>query len=110
MRHACDVREAAKRAAPNIDAARLIGVHQVRRHRIECVVTTAYNLHTPSRYVLRKTREFLLYSYMFNLQTLSLESDHFICIREKVNDQAQVVIIDLSSFLIIPVVNLCLDF
>ncbi|KJA25685.1 hypothetical protein HYPSUDRAFT_37118 [Hypholoma sublateritium FD-334 SS-4] len=32
-----------------------------------------------------------------SFQTLSLESDHFICIRENVNDQAQVVIIDLSD-------------
>lgn len=31
------------------------------------------------------------------LQTLTLESDHFICIREKVNEQGQVVIIDLSD-------------
>lgn len=30
-------------------------------------------------------------------QTLTLESDHYICIREKVNDQGQVVIIDLSD-------------
>ena len=30
-------------------------------------------------------------------QTLTLESDHFICIREKVNEQAQVVIIDLAD-------------
>ncbi|PPQ65881.1 hypothetical protein CVT24_011212 [Panaeolus cyanescens] len=30
-------------------------------------------------------------------QTLTLESDHFICIREKVNEQGQVVIIDLAD-------------
>src|SRR6266404_388731 len=30
-------------------------------------------------------------------QTLTLESDHFICVREKVNEQNQVVIIDLSN-------------
>lgn len=30
-------------------------------------------------------------------QTLTLESDHFICVREKVNDQNQVVIIDLAE-------------
>ena len=30
-------------------------------------------------------------------QTLTLESDHFICVREKVNEQNQVVIIDLSD-------------
>ncbi|KAJ3510506.1 hypothetical protein NLJ89_g4628 [Agrocybe chaxingu] len=32
-----------------------------------------------------------------SFQTLTLESDHFICIREKVNEQGQVVIIDLSD-------------
>lgn len=32
-----------------------------------------------------------------SFQTLTLESDHFICIREKVNEQNQVVIIDLSD-------------
>jgi hypothetical protein len=31
------------------------------------------------------------------LQTLTLESDHFICIREKVNEANQVVIIDLAD-------------
>jgi clathrin heavy chain len=31
------------------------------------------------------------------IQTLTLESDHFICVREKVNEQNQVVIIDLSD-------------
>lgn len=31
------------------------------------------------------------------LQTLTLESDHFICVREKVNEQNQVVIIDLAD-------------
>ena len=30
-------------------------------------------------------------------QTLTLESDHFICVREKVNEQNQVVIIDLND-------------
>ncbi|OJA13783.1 hypothetical protein AZE42_12645, partial [Rhizopogon vesiculosus] len=30
-------------------------------------------------------------------QTLTLESDHFICVREKVNEQNQVVIIDLAD-------------
>ena len=34
---------------------------------------------------------------MVNLQTLTLESDHFICVREKVNEQNQVVIIDLAD-------------
>ncbi|KAI0065620.1 clathrin heavy chain [Artomyces pyxidatus] len=32
-----------------------------------------------------------------SFQTLTLESDHFICIREKVNEQNQVVIIDLAD-------------
>lgn len=32
-----------------------------------------------------------------SFQTLTLESDHFICVREKVNEQNQVVIIDLSD-------------
>lgn len=64
---------------------------------IEYVVTAAYHLHTSSRYVLRKTHRRLLSSYSIYLQTLPLESDHFICIRERVNDQAQVVIIDLSD-------------
>ncbi|EJD47981.1 clathrin heavy chain [Auricularia subglabra TFB-10046 SS5] len=32
-----------------------------------------------------------------SFQTLTLESDHFICVREKVNDQNQVVIIDLAD-------------
>lgn len=32
-----------------------------------------------------------------NTQTLTLESDHFICVRENVNNQNQVVIIDLSD-------------
>jgi hypothetical protein len=31
------------------------------------------------------------------MQTLTLESDHFICVREKVNEQNQVVIIDLAD-------------
>lgn len=31
------------------------------------------------------------------LQTLTFESDHFICVREKVNEQNQVVIIDLTD-------------
>ena len=31
------------------------------------------------------------------LQSLTLESDHFICVREKVNEQNQVVIIDLAD-------------
>jgi len=30
-------------------------------------------------------------------QALTLESDHFICIHEKVNEQGQVVIIDLAD-------------
>ena len=30
-------------------------------------------------------------------QTLTLESDHFICVREKINEQNQVVIIDLAD-------------
>jgi clathrin heavy chain len=30
-------------------------------------------------------------------QTLTLESDHFICVREKVNERDQVVIIDLAD-------------
>ncbi|KAF9078161.1 hypothetical protein BDP27DRAFT_1253219 [Rhodocollybia butyracea] len=32
-----------------------------------------------------------------SFQTLTLESDHFICVREKVNEQNQVVIIDLAD-------------
>ncbi|TFK26167.1 clathrin heavy chain 1 [Coprinopsis marcescibilis] len=32
-----------------------------------------------------------------SFQTLTLESDHFICVREKINDQNQVVIIDLTD-------------
>jgi clathrin heavy chain len=34
---------------------------------------------------------------LFFFQTLTLESDHFIRVREKVNEQNQVVIIDLSD-------------
>ena len=30
-------------------------------------------------------------------QSLTLESDHFICVREKVNEQNQVVIVDLAD-------------
>jgi clathrin heavy chain len=40
-------------------------------------------------------------AHLFHLltitQSLTLESDHFICVREKVNEQNQVVIIDLSD-------------
>lgn len=32
-----------------------------------------------------------------HVQTLTLESDHFICVREKVNEQNQVIIIDLAD-------------
>ena len=45
----------------------------------------------------------VLYSSDVNLnfsdvaQTLTLESDHFICVREKVGEQNQVVIIDLAD-------------
>lgn len=35
--------------------------------------------------------------FLLTFQTLTLESDHFICVREKVNEQNQVVIIDLSD-------------
>lgn len=31
------------------------------------------------------------------LQTLTLESDHFICVREKTGEQNQVVIVDLAD-------------
>jgi len=31
------------------------------------------------------------------LQSLTLESDHFICVREKVGEQNQVVIVDLAD-------------
>ena len=34
---------------------------------------------------------------LLSFQTLTLESDHFICVREKVNEQNQVVIIDLAD-------------
>ena len=40
---------------------------------------------------------FVLLTWLFVIQTLTLESDHFICVREKVNEQNQVVIIDLSN-------------
>jgi clathrin heavy chain len=40
---------------------------------------------------------FQLLTWFFIIQTLTLESDHFICVREKVNEQNQVVIIDLSD-------------
>ena len=40
---------------------------------------------------------FHLLIWLFITQTLTLESDHFICVREKVNEQNQVVIIDLSN-------------
>lgn len=33
----------------------------------------------------------------FCVQTLTLESDHFICVREKVGEQNQVVIVDLAD-------------
>jgi hypothetical protein len=37
----------------------------------------------------------LIFTYV--AQTLTLESDHFICVREKVGEQNQVVIIDLAD-------------
>jgi len=43
------------------------------------------------------SQSFRLFTCLFNIQTLTLESDHFICVREKVNEQNQVVIIDLSN-------------
>jgi clathrin heavy chain len=47
---------------------------------------------------VRSTRhERALRSLNLTLQTLTLESDHFICVREKVNEQNQVVIIDLAN-------------
>lgn len=33
----------------------------------------------------------------YSQQSLTLESDHFICVREKVNEQNQVVIVDLAD-------------
>lgn len=43
------------------------------------------------------SRLFRLLTRLSVIQTLTLESDHFICVREKVNEQNQVVIIDLSN-------------
>jgi len=43
------------------------------------------------------SQSFRLFTRLFNVQTLTLESDHFICVREKVNEQNQVVTIDLSN-------------
>ncbi|KAG5220979.1 Clathrin heavy chain [Salix suchowensis] len=41
--------------------------------------------------------EHLQLSMLTYCQTLTLESDHFICVREKINEQNQVVIIDLAD-------------
>ena len=52
----------------------------------------SFQVHTTQR-----SRFFRFLTRPFIIQTLTLESDHFICVREKVNEQNQVVIIDLSS-------------